>query len=425
MLALQRDKPDLARAGFMYQNSLEQEPKIYLHENQLQVFDILASVDMARFDLDERGYIAPETKQRILDEELTLIVEGVDRPHRTTFVIKNINGQLSYFDQGQWRPYISLLYKGFMAAEQLASSDYHYDFQAQRASDELKEGYAMQGLEPGQSLVVCRRYPKNVELMFGKKILEDIGYQPDRQMGFISLATKQLNGDVVLISQSVDNSNEDAFKLVEQAAEDGIYDIDILLNIYDEVLSSVLSQSCRAGRLPIKQHEDAWNLLQTNQDLAEFLFTEIEKLALSLLPRSELLDAKKRLTYGVWAAFKKRLDYSNVTHGNAQFGYEQSKKLHSLINAHQHHNQLDMEVRVAFQEASAKGEVLLACGGSIGGIMDANTNDVRDMIFGGKSERGEDKFGSLTFKCPRGHTNTRPRNQLIEKCRTCQVSVKC
>ncbi len=37
----------------------------------------------------------------------------------------------------------------------------------------------------------------------------------------------------------------------------------------------------------------------------------------------------------------------------------------------------------------------------------------------------EDKYGSLTFYCPKGHLNTRPRNRLIEKCRVCNISVKC
>ena len=37
----------------------------------------------------------------------------------------------------------------------------------------------------------------------------------------------------------------------------------------------------------------------------------------------------------------------------------------------------------------------------------------------------EDKYGSLNFNCPKGHKNTRPRNKLIEKCKTCGTSVKC
>ncbi len=38
---------------------------------------------------------------------------------------------------------------------------------------------------------------------------------------------------------------------------------------------------------------------------------------------------------------------------------------------------------------------------------------------------GEDKYGSLQFTCKRGHRNKRPRNQLIETCQLCGVSVRC
>jgi hypothetical protein len=52
-------------------------------------------------------------------------------------------------------------------------------------------------------------------------------------------------------------------------------------------------------------------------------------------------------------------------------------------------------------------------------------------VFGGvtnQDEEGgdeEDKFGSLRFQCKKGHWNTRPRNKLIPKCKTCGDSVKC
>lgn len=43
----------------------------------------------------------------------------------------------------------------------------------------------------------------------------------------------------------------------------------------------------------------------------------------------------------------------------------------------------------------------------------------------GETSAGSDKYGSLKFKCPKGHTNTRPRNRLIPNCATCGTSVKC
>ncbi len=42
-----------------------------------------------------------------------------------------------------------------------------------------------------------------------------------------------------------------------------------------------------------------------------------------------------------------------------------------------------------------------------------------------KSSTAEDKYGSLQFKCKKGHSNTRPRGKLIEKCQVCNMSVRC
>lgn len=41
------------------------------------------------------------------------------------------------------------------------------------------------------------------------------------------------------------------------------------------------------------------------------------------------------------------------------------------------------------------------------------------------STSGEDQYGSLTFKCQKGHLNTRPKGKLIPNCKVCGVSVKC
>lgn len=53
----------------------------------------------------------------------------------------------------------------------------------------------------------------------------------------------------------------------------------------------------------------------------------------------------------------------------------------------------------------------------ISALGDGNEN------LGSKSD--EDRYGSLTFKCPKGHANRRPRNKLIPHCKTCGISVKC
>ena len=43
----------------------------------------------------------------------------------------------------------------------------------------------------------------------------------------------------------------------------------------------------------------------------------------------------------------------------------------------------------------------------------------------GSDENATDKYGSLSFYCPKGHLNTRTKNHLIERCKVCKISVKC
>ena len=53
-------------------------------------------------------------------------------------------------------------------------------------------------------------------------------------------------------------------------------------------------------------------------------------------------------------------------------------------------------------------------------------------VFGGKAESekskpNEDKYGSLTFKCQNGHTNTRPHGELVKYCKvsSCKIDMSC
>ncbi len=86
------------------------------------------------------------------------------------------------------------------------------------------------------------------------------------------------------------------------------------------------------------------------------------------------------------------------------------------------------EMDRAGSQAKARGETVSGCGATING--DSNIigtqNQLNEAGYGNKSNGvGEDKFGSLKFKCQKGHENIRPRNKLIERCTTCKVSLKC
>jgi hypothetical protein len=123
-------------------------------------FDVVASVDMYRFDLQVHKRILPETRQRVRDEELTYITEGMNRSLHTSFTLRELDNELVFFDRGQWRPYIGMLVRGLQVAQQEALLDPRKTFQAENAARDLMIGYKLQSLGVNEKLSWDARYPK-------------------------------------------------------------------------------------------------------------------------------------------------------------------------------------------------------------------------------------------------------------------------
>lgn len=388
--------------------------EIQIQHEQRRSFDPLASVDLYQYDLMMYGRVLPETEARVHDEELTYIAEGLNRPLYTQFKLQEQGGELQMFDRGAWVSYVSILERGKQTAEQEALVDARKQFAHERTATDLYHGYQMHKLAPGESMAWVSPYPQDVEDRYGAAFVSSLGYQPTRKMGFLYYAEKLDSGEVVLHTQSVDNSDDAAFGAALDAGQEGIV---AMREHYDAVMTQKQGEKHYAGRKETAfSPENAWELIHQHRDLLGYYFDELKQLANQTdLPRTELETAKKRLTYGVWAALKGRID-GTVTRLNKQratpaIGYDPIA--------------LGFEVQTAYQDLSAKGEVLFGCGGAIRGeaaLLDADSKDVFEAVF---SDSGSDKYGSLKFKCQRGHTNMRPKNQLIPRCKTCGISVAC
>ncbi len=381
-------------------------------------FNPLASVEMMRFDLSYFGEVLPETLDRIRDEELSYLAEGIDMASRTTFALKRQDEQLMYFDKGDWRPYVGTLIAGLEVAEQEAMSDPRKSFLADWAREDMAQGYHMQALRPGEQAVWYSSYAHQQEALYGKAFMESCGLIPERQMGFLYRAVCEADGTVVLESQTIDRSDTDGFEAAIQAATDNPQiDLDELVECYDARLENKLGGKFYAGRHNSEIDENAWDTIREQSDLVAFFLDGIERLAISELEGWELERATKKHVYGAWAAFKKRIETgisSRVVSGGRQ-NYD--------------YDRLMLEVGTAFNEFAAEGRVLVGCGGAITilkgetDIMNASGEAVFSTIFGDGPV--DDKYGSLTFRCQKGHENTRPRNRQIPRCKQCGISVKC
>jgi hypothetical protein len=402
------------------------QPETYIEEQEVRKsFDVLASVRMMQYDLQTFGAVLPETRERVRDEELSLLTEGVERAAKTTFVLRGEGDDLVYFDRGAWQSYTSMLITGKDVAKTEAEADFRRKFLLDEAEMHLSQGYKMRALKPGEQMVWSSPYPQHVEDWYGADFLKSCGRFPERKMGFIYMAYRTLDGDIVLESQTVDNSNEASFKAVHRHAfQNPAATTEELVDVYDQELSAQTGKAYYAGRLNAEYMENAWETVLQQNDLVEYMLQKLESLASKNIPRHELEEAATKHMYGVWAAFKRRID-------GEQTSYYTPVRQQAYIPA-VHFAMLEQEVAHSFNEFVSKGRVMVGCGGAItmtnkDSVMDASGADVFSSIFGNKTEHSddEDKYGSLTFECGKGHRNRRPRGKLIPNCTTCGISVKC
>ena len=126
----------------------------------LRTFDPLASVAMLRYDLAQFSGVLPDTLDRVYDEELSYLAEGVDKAARTPFALRrDETGTMLYFNKGEWRPYIGMLMTGSLAAQAEAEDDPRKKFLAERARADLLRGYRMQALQAGERMSWYSPYP--------------------------------------------------------------------------------------------------------------------------------------------------------------------------------------------------------------------------------------------------------------------------
>ena len=356
-------------------------------------FDVLASLDWLRFDLTMDGEVRPETMQRVYDEELSYVAEGINRPLYTEFVLQEKNDELVYFSEGKWQPYLGLLLNGLTSARQEAAKDPRKAILVDRAQYDLMLGWNMQNLAPGESMAWYSEFPEEQTALYGEEFMGSLGFQPKRRMGFIHQAERNPDNSLTLRSQSVDNSSMEAFEAAMQTAIGNAKFTDII-EAYDDVLQSKTGQEHHAGRPRGEKagEENAWDVIQKHRDLVDYYFDNLLALARSdKSSRPELEREKKRLTYGFWAALRERMDAAVagfVT--RPQISAERPALIHQ-------------EVTNAYSRLMMRGEILLGCGGSITPdelIMKTAAEDIYDIIFGEDSRKQSSENTMHCVNCP-------------------------
>jgi hypothetical protein len=391
----------------MEKQALAEQPK-QTHERTM--FDVTASIKMLRYDYDNLGYFHPETEQQVLNEDLSLIVEGVGRASLTKFVLKREGSGLVYFKDGDWQSYGGMVKDGLLAAEKVAEDDeeQRFGFLVDMRLDDVQNEIGMRRLTPGQKRTWTSPYRHEIAKLYGKDFMEYCGFVADREMGFVYQATCLDDGSILLESQTLDKSDSDAFSAIDAAIEgDPQVELSELVELHDAVLEDKFGQKFNAGRTNFEQN--AWDLILAQKPLINHLLNELKRIAAEPIYGDELETAAKRHIYGVWATFKRVID-GEITFNNQPSQTYGGVALNNILAASTE-LYVRQQVDQSFNQFVKEGRVLVGCGGSIRilqgeeDIMNASPSDVFASIFGGKS-CPEIKDGQET-NCPHCHKKVR------------------
>lgn len=302
-------------------------------------------------------------------------------------------------------------------ADSLAARNPELSFEKRRRlieMDEYEDMVAMARGDAPNTMVVVSDFP--AELMGAK---EDVGgYNSSRKQTMLRVITKQADGTIRMVTQSLDQSNRSALEAMyghlyftpqygELLGQRMKIDLDqdfqndlpnILRNVYDKSLTAQKGGEWCAGRRP----DDVRNTLSFVRSQTDLLQVHLRS------------DQSDQACFNLAAAMEAR--FTTAERGGRVYISEPATFAHISVA---------VELELAGRQAAAQNKTYSGCGASVSGNAEG---EFVQSGYGNKSLESvgpADKFGPLTFECPKGHKNTRPRNQLIECCKTCGVSVKC
>jgi hypothetical protein len=356
--------------------------------------------------------------ERMYNDTTTWLAEVMDGQMRTPFEYSFDGRELYGKDGGALKP---IFETAIVDADRIARNDPSLAFEARRRRTEKGEYLDMLAMERGElpnTMVVVSDFPK--ELMNAPK--DQGGYNTTRKQTMLRVIYKQPNGNLAMVSQSLDMSDRKALEAiydymgykaqpgellgqrinVDMQPKQQEFLIDWLTSVYDRSLQAQRGGEWYAGRTPAEM-VNTYEFVRSQTDLLDTYLQQVR--------RNGESDG---LRYGLAAAMSMR------------FTQKQTRSFRGYT--HLSEDQLLDEMGRAGHDARLEGKVFSGCGiTSLPMGVQATEGELNALGYGNKEE--SDKFGSLKFKCKYGHQNKRPRakssKDFLSHCKTCGVSVKC
>lgn len=370
--------------------------------------------------IQSRENFSDETRHR--NDTITWLAETLHGSMRTSFDY-HFDGQELYAEDGGAMG--EVFDSSISTARLIAEYNPNLLFELRRRIIEKGEYEDMLKMAKGElpnTMVVLSDFPE--ELMHGSENVG--GYNSSRKQTMLRVISRQSNGDIRMVTQSLDGSNRRALesiynKLIVEAKPGELLEqrinlefpeqwqgelINNLQNTYDQSLTDQIGGNWHSG---IRQNSKV-EVINT----AEFVSRQTDLIEWFVRAKLQNPKSAEKLRYGLAATVKQRFDQSFIASHIAMSN--------SNVFLPEIENRLSAEISIAIQKAVSRGDSYSGCGLKVGVEGDINSQ-LEESGFGNKAD--EDQYGSLHFKCSKGHNNTRPRGRLIDKCQSCRISVRC
>lgn len=367
-------------------------------------------------NLAERPAIEPEqfdTETRRYYDTVTWLAEALPGSMCTPFEYQYRGGELYANDGGGLR---NIFDDSIKEARALPVYEQR---RRQLEMQEYEDMLAMMRGDRPNTMVVVSDFPP--ELMYAT---EDAGgYSVSRKQTMLRVLTKTPGGTLKMYSQSLDGSDrrglEAVYEFMQTQARPGELLGQRMFAEIDQVNQEFLAEQLRTvyDRSLQAQYGGQWYAGRRGEkarNTFEFVCGQEDLLNAYLIKTTQFSGGAA--DYALAAAMTDR--YLGRT------GKPVIVRTYGGVAAYEialH------EMDRASELAQARGETFSGCGASLKFSRDHQSaqSQLEEAGYGSKAAAGEDKYGSLKFKCPKGHENTRPHGKLIEKCQVCKCSVRC
>lgn len=379
----------------------------------------LSSVSLLRKACQEEDFLAYAIRQQVWDEEATRLAEVLDGPIETSFefYLKD-NGLVSRAGNNLK----DLWEKSAVVAAEKSKFDNRYEQLSRIRAREVDEAQVVESLARGQlatnSILVISPYPEEIAKKFGSTFVNEQGFNSRRKLAFIRQFTK-IDGGVQMITKSVDNSDNQLWaeiiqnktgsrasstvEILSSYINASQFGIDDLINEYDQKLSSKSNCSYSQGRVNSTSQE-TYNFINSQRNLLDYNFQQLEKMANSKLSAAELLPLKQKHTYGIMATLEARYN-----------------SLQTTLNSSQSYSSIEKEVSQSGSVAQSEGKSYTACGISLSSSSNEKNHEAASLA---KTLQLGSKDHMYCVSCPFCHKTVDAKvTAKAISCPSCQVSV--